>query len=183
MPVKGYQAPHLCKKCGETDPENFYGPRKTECKKCLIVRTGARAKSDEVYQRPSQRCKTCGEQDPVKFYIYQRGECKACVKKRTSKYQTGNKEFNRRRHLRRAYGITQEFYDTELAKQQGRCALCGMPPDETDLQKILVVDHDHETGEFRGLIHGRCNCILGYAKDDPKTLRSALEYLARHHKF
>lgn len=182
MPVKGHQTHYLCKKCGETNPKNFYGHRKTECKKCLILRTNARAKSDEVYQRPVPHCIRCGEQDATQFYKHVRSECKACSCKRNSARQKGNHEHHRRRHLRRAYGITPEFYDAELAKQHGLCALCGRPPDETDLQKILVVDHDHETRAFRGLIHGRCNCILGYAKDDTAVLMSAIDYLNHHRK-
>ena len=124
-------------------------------------------------------CK-CGETDPAQFYGLARGECKTCTRIRTSRYQTGNKEFNRRRHLRREYGITPERYDAEFIKQNGLCAMCGLPPDDTDLQKNLVVDHDHKTGEFRGLVHGRCNSLLGYAQENPAILRAALEYLARH---
>ncbi len=134
------------------------------------------------YPRKPHYCTRCGEQDPTKFYTHKRGECVSCCHQRSTRQQKGNKPFNRRRHLRRAYGITPEFYDAEFIKQQGLCALCGKPPDKTDLQKILVVDHDHETEEFRGLIHGRCNCILGYAKDDIVTLHAAVDYLSRHKK-
>lgn len=28
---------HLCKGCGETDPQNFYGDRKEKCKRCFIA--------------------------------------------------------------------------------------------------------------------------------------------------
>ena len=134
------------------------------------------------YQRKPHLCTQCGEQDAEKFYPHQRSQCKLCQQKRSSVRQRGNHDLHRRRHLRRAYGITPEFYDAELAKQHGLCALCGKPPDAADLQKILVVDHDHITKEFRGLIHGRCNSLLGYSKDDTSVLIAAIDYLNRHRK-
>lgn len=132
------------------------------------------------YRKP-RVCK-CGETNPIQFYAAQASECKSCVRNRTSVVQRGNSGLHRKRHLKRAYGWTPEKYESEFIKQNGLCAMCGKPPDDTDLKKILMVDHDHETGAPRGLIHGRCNAVLGYAKDDPATLLSALRYLARYKK-
>lgn len=136
-----------------------------------------------VYPRSSHCCTKCGETDPKQFYGTRRTECKIHASERTrANYKKDSKAVNRRRHLKRTYGITPEQYDTKLADQHGLCALCGKPPDETDLQKILVVDHDHETDEMRGLIHGRCNAVLGYAKDDTSLLLNAIHYVNRYRK-
>lgn len=121
----------------------------------------------------------CGETDSNQFYAMSRSECKKCACERTSARQRGNTDLHRARHLKRAYGITPERYDEEFKKQNGLCDMCGLPPDPTDLQKNLVVDHDHETGEFRALVHGRCNSLLGYAQENPVILRAAIDYLAR----
>ena len=126
-------------------------------------------------------CK-CGETDAAKFYVTQASECKKCLSRRTASHQRGNTEFHRRRHLHRAYGWTPEMYDAQLSKQHGLCALCGKPPDETDLQKTLMVDHNHETGETRGLIHGRCNAVIGYAREDTALLLAAIDYVVRYRK-
>jgi Recombination endonuclease VII len=40
-------------------------------------------------------------------------------------------------------------------KVGGTCAYCGEPG--TD----LVTDHDHETGQIRGLVHRSCNAKIG----------------------
>lgn len=40
-----------------------------------------------------------------------------------------------------------------------------------------VWDHNHETGLFRGWICKLCNPLLGYARDQPETLRAAAAYL------
>jgi hypothetical protein len=49
---------------------------------------------------------------------------------------------NRRATLRR-YGLTPDDYDSMLAHQRGRCAICRQPPAEGEK---LVVDHDHGVG-------------------------------------
>jgi Recombination endonuclease VII len=131
-----------------------------------------------VYKRRPRVCK-CGESNPEKFYSYSGRECKVCVRARTSKYQTGNSAFNRKRHLRRAYNWTPEKYDAELEKQHGLCALCGKPP---AVGEILRVDHNHETGETRGLIHQHCNSLLGFAREDTAILLAAIDYVVRYKK-
>lgn len=89
------------------------------------------------------------------------------------------------RYLRRTYGIPIEFYDALLARQDGRCYVCRRKP-----RKVrLAVDHDHLTGEVRGLLCPRsskdsagrdfpaCNRIIGVARDNPGFFDRAAEYL------
>ena len=40
-------------------------------------------------------------------------------------------------------------------RRPGICAYCGEHGDD------LVVDHDHETGQIRGLVHRACNVRIG----------------------
>lgn len=40
-----------------------------------------------------------------------------------------------------------------------------------------VVDHDHETNRFRGVIHFGCNAALGMLGDNIEGLSLALSYL------
>ena len=53
------------------------------------------------------------------------------------------------------YGISYEYYLSVVEDQKGHCAICGK---ETQLS----VDHNHETGMFRGLLCNRCNSGLGF---------------------
>lgn len=53
----------------------------------------------------------------------------------------------------------------------GRCAFCGEPADD------LVVDHDHDTGRNRGLVHPACNAAIGpHTKSNVQRL---IDYLNR----
>lgn len=83
------------------------------------------------------------------------------------------------RLLRRRMSIAE--YQTQFDKQQGLCALCGLPETETFRGKIrmLAVDHDHDTGLNRGLLCRRCNCVLGMLNDDVTLFQRAIEYLGK----
>jgi hypothetical protein len=67
-------------------------------------------------------------------------------------------KIGRRHLLKRRYGITLEEYDALFVRQSGTCALCQRPPQ----RRRLAVDHDHETGEIRGLLCVTCNSMLGH---------------------
>lgn len=44
------------------------------------------------------------------------------------------------------------------------------------------IDHDHATGEFRGILCGRCNQGLGLFRDNPASLRRAAQFIERTSK-
>jgi hypothetical protein len=77
------------------------------------------------------------------------------------------------RRLKRNYGIGLDFYEQLLGKQDGKCAICGEPENG----RALAVDHDHGTGNIRGLLCTNCNNGLGRFRDDVSRLRNAIEYL------
>jgi hypothetical protein len=79
-------------------------------------------------------------------------------------------------HLKRKYGITIEQYDAMLEAQGGGCFICGRPPRE-DIS--LHVDHDHFTGQVRGILCFRCNNALADFQEDPILLAKAAAYLER----
>jgi hypothetical protein len=65
----------------------------------------------------------------------------------------------RAKRLMDNYKLTIEQYDAILAYQDGVCYACRQP--EPVKGRRLSVDHDHSTGEVRGLLCSRCNPILG----------------------
>lgn len=84
--------------------------------------------------------------------------------------------------LRKTFGISLAEYAALAATQGNRCAICGRVETETrnGRVKALAVDHDHESGQVRGLLCVACNTGIGKFGDDPKRLRTAAEYIEQH---
>jgi hypothetical protein len=53
------------------------------------------------------------------------------------------------------------------------CELCGRPPKG----RAMALDHDHETGAFRGWLCSPCNIGIGALGDNLEGLLRAVEYL------
>lgn len=69
------------------------------------------------------------------------------------------------------FRLTPELVEIIHRYQKGKCAICGHP------LKKRNIDHDHKTGEVRGILCWRCNKALGYFSDLIERLVAALEYL------
>jgi len=95
--------------------------------------------------------------------------CKSChnAAGRESRGRNGGA---REYHLRRRYGIGQADVDAMLAEQGGVCAACRV-------DKPQHVDHDHETGEVRGMLCFLCSQALGNVRDDINRLHGLVRYL------
>ena len=68
------------------------------------------------------------------------------------------------------YGLNEATFDELLERAEGRCEIC-----QSD--DPLHIDHDHHSGDVRGLLCNNCNNGLGRFSDDPARLRAALRYL------
>jgi len=89
----------------------------------------------------------------------------------------------RKCHLKRRYNITPQEYETKLASQDYKCAVCGK--DASDNKRggkldPLHVDHCHKSGNLRDLLCYSCNSGLGQFKDSIETLQKAIDYLHKH---
>jgi hypothetical protein len=78
------------------------------------------------------------------------------------------------RRLQYQYGINLEQFDEMLGLQENLCALCG---DKMISSRVRCIDHDHKTGQIRGIICRDCNLMLGYAKENPAILGQGIEYI------
>ena len=70
----------------------------------------------------------------------------------------------------KALGVTDAEYARLLEAQGGHCALCPNTPKT----RRLHVDHDHATGEVRGLLCYVCNKYLPATRDAAWHIRAAL---------
>lgn len=78
--------------------------------------------------------------------------------------------------IARKYGVTEKEWKVVHRYQDARCAICLVPEEELKAHH-LYLDHDHVTGEPRGLLCAGCNTLLGCAADSVEILNRALAYL------
>lgn len=92
--------------------------------------------------------------------------CKTC-----SRDPVRRRKVERRRTIRH-YGLTREEFDDLRMAQGNRCAIC-----QCEFVATPHIDHDHGSGEVRGLLCRECNIALGLFEDDPRRLEAAVAYL------
>jgi len=130
---------------------------------------------------------------------YRHSYCFICERENAKKYNSPNKwknwfnslspEQQKETRLKKAkqaqkrkYGITHERLIELLEAQYGGCAACMEPltldpNQDVPMRNRAAVDHDHETGQIRGLLCGPCNRALGLVKDEQRILKGLLRYL------
>jgi hypothetical protein len=156
----------FCGGCQQAKPVGEFGwrsdskssVRKSRCKECCVKAGVAHHKANPEKSRAAHR--RWAEKNPDKIHAKSLSRRNNLVVFRST--------------LQREYNITLEEYLIQALAQQGLCAICHQLP--VDDEK-LCVDHDHETGEFRGLLCRTCNAALGLFKEDPCRLRLAANYL------
>lgn len=59
------------------------------------------------------------------------------------------------------------------------CDICHRPETATrnGVVRLLNKDHNHSTGEWRGLLCSRCNTAIGMFSDNVHLMQSAINYL------
>lgn len=142
-------------------------------------------------------CKSCSKEKPLsEFYTDHQAkdklmyECKNCSNQRTRKYYQDNidkkREIGRKyyhkdplrekaRRYSKNFGISLSELEEMFKEQNNCCKICKKH--QKEFNKPLAVDHCHDTNLIRGLLCGRCNRGLGYFKDSPELLQSAMQYL------
>jgi hypothetical protein len=144
---------------------------------------GPRARSTVMCEiHPGQRVRGLRNLCPRCY----RNEWNAKVgRERIRKYEEANKANDparrkkriRKCNLKRTFGVTPEWFDLQLEKQNGGCAVCGATEDGRG--KSLHVDHDHTTGEIRGLLCMRCNTLAGCVDNALAVQRATPELMSR----
>jgi hypothetical protein len=121
-------------------------------------------------------CPECDQIKPIDDFTRNRSQasgrssyCRPChneISKRDKEKHGGARNY----HLRRRYGITVAHFDEMFAAQGGVCAICREA-------KAEHVDHDHATGQVRGLLCFNCNGALGQFRDRTDLMIRAVGYL------
>jgi hypothetical protein len=82
--------------------------------------------------------------------------------------------------LWRLYKLSHAEYMARYEAQQGLCAICRRPGAVANRADRLAVDHNHQTGEVRGLLCGKCNAAIAYLLESPAILQRAVAYLEQY---
>jgi len=114
----------------------------------------------------SNRCKGCDSIIRKKYYA----ENPEYYKRQWKRNKYSSPELAEDRRLRAAYGISKVVRDFMEAKVNGNCEICGKAVK-------LVIDHDHITGDVRGLLCSTCNRGIGHFNDDINLLEKAINYI------
>lgn len=127
-----------------------------------------------------KKCPDCGEVKPVfefprnkntrsGFHAY----CKPCHNARGRETRSRLYGGNRHYHLRGRYGIGAKEVQALIDAQKGVCPICLK-------RSATQVDHNHQTGQIRGVLCLYCNAALGAFHDDPDLIAKAIAYVERH---
>jgi hypothetical protein len=99
-------------------------------------------------------------------------------KNNKERYNTGRREYwgtgdrIMRKDLRKRYNLTLEEFEKLKDAQDNKCGIC-----KNVFTKTPAIDHNHSTGNVRGLLCSNCNTGIGLLKDSVECLVNAINYL------
>jgi len=147
------------------------------CSKCRVEK-----ESNQFYRDRHKSdgrkscCKDCADKVAIRY-----AKTATCKESQKQYWKTNKgKQVQRRCQLKKKFGITLEEYDRLLEQQSGVCAICGQPETSEDFGgsiRRLAVDHNHKTGEVRGLLCQKCNHAIGLFNDSLGIILSAARYV------
>lgn len=129
----------------------------------------------------TKTCPTCGIEQPIANFYTQKRQCRICIRDHQRRFRAERPDYHHGRNLKQRYGITVDEYESLIANQNNACAICEVEiPDKLEYKgkRRSVVDHNHETGEVRGILCLKCNLVLGHARENTTILYRAIVYLS-----
>jgi hypothetical protein len=138
---------------------------------------------------PSKKCSKCEEVKSLSEFSRNSAardghlsRCKVCKAEYDRLRWDANRDEllvkNRQRYHEQGklwkYGITNEQWAVLFEKQGECCSICKT---KSPNKNQWCTDHDHATGQVRGILCHHCNRALGLLGDSSSNLLSALEYL------
>lgn len=147
----------------------------------------------EYARKRRARLKAAGTYVPYRFSPEQRERANARQRDRAAA-RRAEPGYTRAGELRRLkaqrYGMApdvfEDWFQSTFSAQGGACAICRTtflaeaPARRGGAAGVPYVDHDHTTGQVRGLLCTGCNVLVGFLEKDPARATAATEYVLRH---
>ncbi len=152
---------------------------------------GTRTRHTNIMPSPLEpNCRKCGTiKERLSSGILRYATCR---RKRGREYYHRSQRYRkkmREQYYQRTYGVSFKELDVILAEQEGRCVICrtyrkDCPAPkasryETVYVQHLYVDHDHVTGNVRGLLCNTCNAAIAFLKNSLAFIDAARVYLQK----
>jgi hypothetical protein len=180
-----------CPRCESWLPYASFGPNshtasglRVYCLQCEWEMKGNSGERPDSLP-PKSHCRNGHEFTPentsivhvtIKGEVHTWRRCKTCCGITSKRFRERNPQKCTDSDLRKRLGIGLEDKSAMLSAQHNRCAACG-DSDPHDKKRGWHTDHDHATGEVRGVLCRYCNLALGQSHDDPDLLRKLADYL------
>ncbi len=152
------------------------------CRTCKLVKPLADFQKGQPMCRPCRRTQRQAEyranpaprKAAAKAWYHSNRDL---AKKRHDEWRKKNPTAHRKSYYRKVYGITPEERVAQISVQGAACAICKRSFSEMP-DRHVHVDHDHKTGQVRGILCHWCNTRLGVLESDENWLMAVREYLA-----
>lgn len=123
-------------------------------------------------------CSNCGGQTSRRNVTC----CRKCRDVARRSLSVTSREYRRGWHLTKKYSIDAIDFECLWIAFAGKCGICGcdmeMPQNRRGQSpRTVAVDHDHVTGNVRGLLCNRCNKGLGMFEDNIEHMKNAIKWL------
>ncbi len=158
--------------CIHCKSKNFYkhgklknGTQQYHCNNCKKFFTENSNPKRGLIVEGKKYCSACDTFKPLDEFLYSQGKprskCKICfLNKNNSRYKI--------------YKLNEAKFNEVLNSQNNKCAICHK---EFKANRNTFIDHDHKTGNVRGLLCPKCNILLGTCNDNIEILKTAIKYL------
>lgn len=137
--------------------------------------------SNPLREPVAKKCSKCGEwKEPSDFYRktvsrdWLTSWCRACTCIQNADYVRRNRDKHKvwwkKTMLKQRYGITLDEYHDLLEFFEHKCVICSKKED-------LCIDHDHETGDIRGILCRPCNLAVANIGENAENARRLVKYI------
>ena len=98
-------------------------------------------------------------------------ECQRKIDAEKRKTDAGKKKYRTQLWKQSGIDITYEEYKEKYEALAGCCEICN------EQYPSLCVDHNHDTGEIRGLLCTSCNLAIEHLKESVENMNNAITYI------